>query len=240
LLAAGKWSELLKATEQPSGGEVIFYLPARLTAFLATGERGAAEAEVERAAGRQFGGNLAPAAVQVMAQTRLGLQQTLAEVSRDRAKWLELAGQMTYKDPFTEALLRGDHKAAGNATEPAAPAQLNATRDWELDASREGLLYLAGLKAKDAAFADDHFKKMVAALGRGDREGRLYAAMADGKQPFDATRAKEAAMVPTVKRVVLMALARKFPQHAKDLEPLARKLDFERDETSLCLRYMTE
>ena len=36
------------------------------------------------------------------------------------------------------------------------------------------------------------------------------------------------------------ALARKYPQHGKELNELSKKLDFERDEISLCLRYVTE
>jgi hypothetical protein len=37
------------------------------------------------------------------------------------------------------------------------------------------------------------------------------------------------------KRVLLVVAAKRFPDHAKDLLPLARRLDFYADVTSLCL-----
>ena len=239
LLAAGKYAELLKTTEGRNAAESMQYFQARLTAFVGTGELGAAEGEIARMV-NPHGGQLTPAATQAVAQMRLGLDRMLATAQRDRAKYLEISGRMTGKDLFTENILRGDPKAAAASVEPAVPLPISSARNWEMEATRAGLLYLGAFKAKDAALADQQWKRFTDALGRGDRDGRLYAAMATGKQPFDLARAKDAVVVPSLKRVALAALARKFPEHAKELEPLAKKLDFERDEVSLCLRYVTE
>jgi hypothetical protein len=135
---------------------------------------------------------------------------------------------------FAESLLRGDYRAAAGA-EGVHPAPT-----WEEEATRAGLLYLAGRKANDAAFADGQWPKLVAALDRGDREARRLSAIAAGRQPVDVARATAAAVEPGLKRVVLAALARRSPGHAAELDALAKKLDFERDAVSLCLRFVTE
>ncbi|HJZ90775.1 MAG TPA: hypothetical protein VKE40_07860 [Gemmataceae bacterium] len=239
LLAAGKWSDLLAATAPTGPLDNLLYLRDRLTAFVATNEHGAAEGEINRAMGPQAPRLGDPAANQAVAQARASLELTLAEAKRDRAKYLELAARAKTGDKFAVNLLRGDYKAASTA-DAGGPIRISVARDWEYEATRAGLLYLAGLKAKDAAFADEQWKRFVDALGKGDREGRFCAAVAGGKQPFDLARVKTAAINPSLKRVILTALARKFPEQAKELDPLAKKLDFERDEFSLCLRYVTE
>src|SRR5262249_53153970 len=133
-------------------------------------------------------------------------------------------------------ILNGNHKAATNA---AALGSLGP-RDWEYGAIRTGLLYLAGLKAKEDSFADEQWKQLGKALLKGDHEARRLADVVTGKQPLDPKFITELVVRPEVKRVILTALARKFPMHAKDLILVAKKLDFEHDSTSLCLRYLTE
>jgi hypothetical protein len=48
------------------------------------------------------------------------------------------------------------------------------------------------------------------------------------------------AMEPRNKRVVVAVIAKRFPEHCKELLTLARKLDYQRDPTSLCLRKVLE
>jgi tetratricopeptide (TPR) repeat protein len=239
LLAAGKWPQLLKATQPQPGSWLSRYLPARLTALVATGEHAAAEAEISRATPRGAG-QLTPAEAQLTAQLRLTFELMLAEVKRDRAKYLELSAQLATRDQFTESLLRGDYKSAAAASEPTAPIPINLSRNWEQEATRVGLLYLAGAKAKDAAFAETQWTRFAEALGRGDRDARNVSAVANGPKPLDLTTVRNATIQPSLKRIILAALARKFPEHAKQLDSLAAKLDFERDKVSLCLRYLTE
>ncbi len=133
-------------------------------------------------------------------------------------------------------LLKGDYKsAANNPLEPGA-----GPRDWDLNGVRLGLIYLAALRAKDALVAEEQWKKLAESLGHGDRSARRLSAMMTGKQPFDENWILEATLLPKFKRVLLVALARKFPAHAAKFTALAKKLDFDRDETSLCLRYLSE
>jgi tetratricopeptide (TPR) repeat protein len=235
LLAAGKYLDLLKVTNTLSPSEQTRHLGKRLAAHVATGEAGAAEAELNRVFGPRVGGRMNTGPMQF----RASMDRMLAVARRDRAKYLELWAQAGLPDRFTESVLRGNYKSAG-ATDPAGPKEIRPTLDWEGDATRAGLLYLAALKAKDQAFADVQWPKLAEALGRGNRQARFYAAVAGGKEPFDAARVKDAVVHPSVKRVVLAAFARKFPADAKDLDALSKKLDFERDEFSLCLRFVTE
>jgi tetratricopeptide (TPR) repeat protein len=235
LLAAGKYLDLLKATNSATPSERTLFLRKRLAAHVATGEAGAAEAELNRMLAPRLGGPMGPMAVQV----RANLDLNLAVARRDRAKYLEVAGRAGSPDRFAEYFLRGDYKSAA-AADPAAQKDLRPTLDWDGEATRAGLLYLGGLKVKDQALADAQWAKLIDALGHGDREARRYAAVANGKEPFDLAQVKDANIHPLVKRVVLAAFARKFSAHAKELDALSKKLDFERDEVSLCLRYVTD
>jgi tetratricopeptide (TPR) repeat protein len=229
LLAAGKYADVLAIPPGPDGEAAP--LLARLTAHVATGERGAAEAEINRAARPLPGENIGP----VLQTYRL----MLAGAERDRAKYLSLAENFPFADRFTVSFLKGDYKQAAKETGGRFIGDA-PDMNWEFETTRAGLLYLAGVKAKDGAFADEQWKALGTALGRGDRTSRWFGAVAAGKQPFDPARATAAVMNPAVKRIVLAAFARKYPEQAKDLRALSRQLDFERDETSLCLRSVLE
>lgn len=233
LLAAGQYKDLLAATDQAGTGRVLA-IRERLTAHVALGEAGAALGEIN-AALAQFGiapGN--PAA----ARFRQTLELVLAEVERDRPKYLTLADRAGSTDGFATKFLKEDFKGAAAAA--PGPARGGRVRDWEFDATRAGLLYLAGAKAKDAAFADGQWAALGEALGHGDRDARRLSAVLGGKHPFDAGWLTGAMLNPSLKRVVLAACARKYPAPAGDLMGLSKRLDFERDEVSLCLRYATE
>jgi hypothetical protein len=170
-----------------------------------------------------------------------GFKLTLAAAERDRAKFLATAAEVpNTADPFTEAFLKGDLAAAAKGRGITVGGEGFADFVWEHDVVQTGLLYLAAVKTKDQAAADEHWTAFGKALARGDRTGRWFADVAAGKPPFDAARALAAPMNPATKRVVLAAFARKYPEHAKGLLDLSRKLDYDRDETSLCLRYALE
>ncbi len=239
LMAAGQYAELLKVSASTGLTDRGQFLRYRLAAHIAAGEPGAAEGEINRLAALPGLVALTPAQNQMVAQNKLELELVLAEVRGDRAKYLELAGRLGSRDVFITGLLRGDYKNAA-AANSARPKSVGLARDWENDATRTGLLYLAGLKAKDAAFADEQRKRLVESLAKGDREGRFFAAIIDGKKPIDLPSVKDAAMDPSVKRIVVVALARMHPDRAKELHALAKKLDFQRDEYSLCLHYLME
>lgn len=239
LVAAGKHAELLKASTSNDPTEIGLYFRYRLAAYVAMGELGAIEAEINRAAIPPGSRASSPAFAQAAAQYRVELEMVLAEVRGDRAQYLELANRSTNKEDFVVHLLRGEHlkSAAANAKTEKV---ISVARDWEVNATRSGLLYLAGLKAKDAPFAETHWKAFAESLNKGDRAGRMLGAIADGKQAFDWEKVKDSSINPSTKRIVLAAFAKKFPQNAKELGELAKKLDFDRDEYSLCLRYVME
>jgi len=239
LLAAGKHAELLKVATSNSPLESGLYFRYRLAALNAVGEKGAVEGEINRAAVPPGSRASSPAFAQEAAQYRIELERILAEVQGDRAKYLDLANRSTYKDEFIVYILRRDHLRAAAAIAKTEKV-ISIARDWEVTATRSGLLFLAGLKAQNGPFAETHWKNMVEALNKGDRAGRWLGAVADGKQAFDWEKVKDSSLNPSTKRVVLAAFAKKFPQHAKDLEALAKKLDFERDAYSLCLRFAME
>jgi tetratricopeptide (TPR) repeat protein len=236
LLAAGKFVDLLRVTNATTPTETMVYLRERLIAHVATGEPGAADGEINRILGPRMG---RPGDLSSM-QARVSMDMLLAETKRDSKKYLELAARATSTDRFAENILRGNYKSAVVPEAGARPGPRQLSRDWERDATRFGILYLAGLKAKDQAFADAQWKRFTETLATGDRDARNCAAMASGAKPFDLARMKDAPLQPTLKRVVLAACARKFPTNAKELNALATKLDFERDEISLCLRYVME
>ncbi|MBO0698852.1 MAG: hypothetical protein J2P46_10690, partial [Zavarzinella sp.] len=78
LLAAGKWSDLLKATEPQTPADGFLNLHYRLTAHVASGEPGAAEGEINRVMAGQGLRNLAPAAAERATQMRRNFEMTLA------------------------------------------------------------------------------------------------------------------------------------------------------------------
>ncbi|HEX3151013.1 MAG TPA: hypothetical protein VHR66_23235 [Gemmataceae bacterium] len=236
LLAAGRFVDLLRITNATMPTETMLYLRERLTAHIATGEAGAADGEINRILGPRVG----RIGDRSTMQARASMDMLLAEVRRDRVKYLAAAAQALTPDRFAQNILVGNYKAAVLPGAPAVPGAPRMARDWEHDAARAGLLYLAGMKAKDKTFADAQWKRFVDTLSTGDREGRACAAFASGAQPFDLAKVKEMPMEPSLKRVVLAAFAQKFPANAKELNALATKLDFERDEISLCLRYVME
>jgi tetratricopeptide (TPR) repeat protein len=236
LLAAGKYKDLIAETGRDASSGQLLMFHDKLAAQLALGDQAGVDMEIARMMAN-FGGQATdPAALNFKAQIRASLDLELALAQRDRGKYLELSARALAKDEFAVGILKGNHTAAANA--PSFRA--GGPREWETDATRTGLLYLAGLKAKDAAFADEQWKKFGNALGKGDRDARRLAEVAAGKQPLDSKWLTNATIRPDVKRVILAALARRFPAHAKDLVPLSKKLDFDHDSTSLCLRYVTE
>jgi tetratricopeptide (TPR) repeat protein len=235
LLAAGKFRELTAewAKDATSGNELP--LEEQVAVLLGLHDKAGAEALLNRQM-PNFGGGPAGNVNIAMTQYRAALDILMALAQRDRAKYLELSDRIGKKDEFTVNILKGNHASAA-AFLPFFDAGVFS---WEPEAARAALLYLAGLKANDASFAGTQWKKFVEALGKGDREARRLAEVTAGKQPLDPKWITNATFRPEIKRVILAALARKFPAYAKDLTPLAKKLDFEHDSTSLCLRYLTE
>src|SRR5262249_44612668 len=92
-----------------------------------------------------------------------------------------------------------------------------------------GLLYVGLHKAGIMKAGETHWRQFLDALQKEGRGGRRCAAILAGKQPVDLEYLRRLAMEPRNKRVVLAVIAKRYPEHGKDLLAMARKLDYQRD-----------
>ncbi len=160
---------------------------------------------------------------QEQATLRKSLEPLVCCWENDPAGYLKAAGD---PPPFAAALLRGNLKEAADRLQADGP---EATAD-------HGLLYLAATRSGAKDLAKAQWDAFLAGLSREDHDHRIYAAMLSGKRPPDARLARRLPVEPNLKRVVLAVLAQRQPDQAKGLLALAKKLNFQRDDTSLCLQ----
>jgi hypothetical protein len=77
-------------------------------------------------------------------------------------------------------------------------------------------------------------------FAKGGRDERRLGEVLAGKQPVNVDVLRRLPIQPEHKRIFLAVVAKAHPEHAKELLDLARKLDFQRDVTSMCLRKVLE
>lgn len=147
--------------------------------------------------------------------------------SEDNAKGFLDAAQRANQSPFQTALLQDKLQDAAGLIEKQHEGKV---------AVQHGLLFLAATKAKDQKLADSQWLAFLGSLMKSDRHDRQLADILAGKQPMNATLITRLPIETSEKRVFLAAAARRFPEQQKTLMPLARKLDFQHDATSLCLQ----
>jgi hypothetical protein len=128
---------------------------------------------------------------------------------------------------FCPLILRGELKAAADVVQKDSPL---AT------ASQHALLYLHAQKKNNVELAKDQWSLMIAGLEHGNRDQRTLAKLLAGAQPPGAAALRELPIDPEQKRVFMRAAVARFPTSNKEIANLARRLDFQRDETSLCLK----
>jgi hypothetical protein len=128
---------------------------------------------------------------------------------------------------FAPVLLAGDLAKAAALIRPGVRNQTAAQRS---------LLYLMALKKKDAPLANSQRKLLLEELAHGDRHHRVLGKVLAGTVPVNPVDLQQLLIDPDAKRALLLVVAQRFPASAKDIVPLARKLDFHHDETSLCLK----
>jgi hypothetical protein len=104
------------------------------------------------------------------------------------------------------------------------------------DTALRALLYLFAAKKNDKALADAEWKLLNAELSRGDRHHRQLAKILGSTTPPKVAELQELLIDPDDKRVYLLVVAQRFPTISKEITSLARKLDFQHDETSLALK----
>jgi len=224
LFAAGQYDRLLDHLKPRPGDaeENLQVLMQRLQVLAAKGDRDKARATIEQAVQSISG----PDAQAERPVVRAGMEMVLSCCTNDVQGFLKQAAQIPNMPPFEPLLLRGK-------LDEAATKIIEANADQA--ALQHALVYLAALKAKKTKLAEQEWQKFLGALGKGDREERRFAAMlATGKAP-DLEQVRQAPIDPEIKRVAVAAAAAHSPDKAKELRDLARKLDFQRDLTSLCL-----
>ena len=146
--------------------------------------------------------------------------------SRDANAFLKQISEIPDVPPFAPALLGGKlEEAAGKIIEAN-------TNQAVID---HGLVYLAARKAKKAKLADQEWQKFLTALGKGGRVERQFASLLAAGKPVEVEQVRRLIIDPEIKRVVVAAVATRSPDKVKELQDLARKLDYQRDLTSLCL-----
>lgn len=99
----------------------------------------------------------------------------------------------------------------------------------------EKALLLLALPAGKNPEAEKLKESVLEEMG-GRRDERLIQQMILKKIPFDIEKVRKSVSNPQDKRVVVHLAAKWIPEHAKELRELATKLDFQRDEVSLCLK----
>jgi tetratricopeptide (TPR) repeat protein len=228
LLAAKQYDALLNLlrTWQVKPGLRVPMLVDQVRVYGLKGDQARARevmAEVLPAAGN--GAN--PAARQ---RTEDNLELVLACARGDAARFLELAERVGGESKFEAAVLRGNLREATGLVEPAT----------ENTVSQRALLYLAAVKAGDKKLADEQWSLLLAALKKEGGPARQLAEMLAGPKPPDVARIRRLVITAEQKRVLVAAVARRYPETAKELVALGRKLDFAGDGTSLCLRKLLE
>jgi tetratricopeptide (TPR) repeat protein len=127
---------------------------------------------------------------------------------------------------FEVAFLQGDLK---KAAELAGRAQHDA-------GIHHGLLYLAAQRSRDKELADSQWGALLAGLKKGGRDERAFAELLTRGKLETTPSYRRLAVEPRSKRVLLAVLAQRYQEQAREVLPLARKLDFQHDAVSLCLR----
>ena len=131
---------------------------------------------------------------------------------------------------FESEFLKGKTKEAADLVEPD---DLNSI-------AYHGLLYLQATRSGAVEVAGRFWNDLLADLNKGTQEERILAKLLSDKKPIASRFAQRAHLEPSQKRVLLAVLAQRYPAQAKEMLPLASKLNYQHDAISLCLRKFLE
>lgn len=125
---------------------------------------------------------------------------------------------------FEAAFLRGNREQAAETVKKYGTTLQHA------------LLYLAAERSGAKDLAQAQWLALTEKLAKASRDERLLADVLLGRKSITACPPHKIPLNPLSKRVYLAVVAQRYPELAKDAIALAEKLDFQRDEISLCLR----
>jgi tetratricopeptide (TPR) repeat protein len=127
---------------------------------------------------------------------------------------------------FEVAFLRGQLKQAASL--------VNA--DITIATAHHGLIYLAATRSGDKDLANVQWEALLASLKKAGREEQVFGDVLAGRVPPVMRLLQRLPVEPTSKRVLLAVLAQRYPDQAEEMQTLAKRLNFQRDAVSLCLR----
>lgn len=217
LLAAGRYDQLVsqyqREANKPDSGFLALMQMVRILAI--KGDKEAARQKLS-AAVAQF-------PLQQRTFTQNALQSVISCASGDAAGYLRNSDATP---SFVRAFLEGNYKQAESLIDA----------DGTDAAGEHGLLYLACVRSGNKELAEDQWSALLAKLGKGDREERMFADILKGTKPAANNLALRLTFDSSVKRVLLVVLAQRQPAQARELLALAKKLDYQHDAISLCLQ----
>jgi Flp pilus assembly protein TadD len=224
LLAAGRHDKLLADAQIQLQSSVDRWaaLQAQVRTYVAKGQEAKARETCQNAPA-----SLGAKANEATAKRyQSELEAVLYSAKRDTAGFLKVASELP-EYAFETALLQGKLREAASHALEGDTTRFLANR---------GILYLAARKAGDAKLAEEQFKLLMDELDKEDSSTRQFKGMLGGSRPLDLDLLRRLPVDAHNKRALLAVAAKRYPDKAKDLLPLAQKLDFYRDPTSLCLR----
>ncbi len=230
LFATKQYGRLLEDIQKNSrtpGGNFLIPSdgPDRIRALVAKGDKAGARTVIDEVI-RPLPGQAVGAPQQ---KARADLEMALCCQQKDLPGYLKWASQNPDQFRFELAFLNGKFSDAAQAAETGSNPLVS-----------RGLLYLAARQAGDQKLADQEWPKFLDALDKHDRYAREMGAMLAGRQPVNKDRLRRLPIDSLDKRVLLVVFVKRFPDQTQDLLPLARKLDFFADGTSLCLAKVME
>jgi tetratricopeptide (TPR) repeat protein len=228
LLAAGEYDKLLEQLRQQQArpGQKLEALVEMVRVHAIKGDEAEARAAIAQALG-VVGPNNDPAARQGL---EANLEVVLCCARGDTAGFLERAPQVPGLSHFEPAVLRGNLREAAGQVDEAGDRAL----------VQRAVLYLAALKAGDGTLADEQWPLLLAGLDKAHGPLAQLGEVLAGRAKPDVARLRRLSIQPEQKRALLAVVARRYPETAKELLPLARKLDFSPDPFSLCLRKLLD
>lgn len=146
------------------------------------------------------------------------------------------AGQQGEKS-VSDLLLEGKiQEAANDLSKPQVQAQ-HPDNQWF---GEQTLVYLYAKRDDLKDIAEQQWGVTLKAMSNSGRHARQLAVILEGKKPFEVKQVLASPVEAKKKRLILLLFADRFPEAKSQLTELARRLDFEPDIISLCLRQLID